>query len=92
MAYKKVEDFLNYVEQKNPHQKEFHQAVREVAETLWPFLEKNPRYFDASILDRIVEPTACRPHSHKLRCPTYFTGPKLIGLPARRISLRGHAR
>ena len=56
MVYKKVEDFLNYVEQKNPHQKEFHQAVREVAETLWPFLEKNPHYLHASILDRIVEP------------------------------------
>ena len=56
MGYKKVEDFLNYVEQKNPHQKEFHQAVREVAETLWPFLEKNPHYLHASILDRIVEP------------------------------------
>ena len=56
MGYKKVEDFLNNVEQKNPHQKEFHQAVREVAETLWPFLEKNPHYLHASILDRIVEP------------------------------------
>jgi glutamate dehydrogenase/leucine dehydrogenase len=56
MGYKKAEDFLNYVEQKNPHQKEFHQAVREVAETLWPFLEKNPHYLHASILDRIVEP------------------------------------
>ena len=56
MAYKKVEDFLNHVEQKNPHQKEFHQAVREVAETLWPFLEKNPHYLHSAVLDRIVEP------------------------------------
>ena len=56
MRYKKSEDFLKYVEGKNPHEKEFLQAVREVIETLWPFLEKNPHYFDASILDRIVEP------------------------------------
>ncbi len=56
MAYKNVEDFLNSLEQKNPHEKEFHQAVKEVAVTLWPFLEKNPHYLNASILDRIAEP------------------------------------
>ena len=56
MGYKKVEDFLSSVERKNPHQKEFHQAVKEVAVTLWPFLEKNAHYLHSSILDRIVEP------------------------------------
>ena len=56
MAYKNVEDFLNNVEQKNPHQSEFHQAVREVAESLWPFLERNPHYIDSAVFDRIVEP------------------------------------
>ena len=56
MAYKNVEDFLNNVEQKNPHQSEFHQAVREVAESLWPFLERNTHYLDSAVFDRIVEP------------------------------------
>ena len=56
MKYKKSEDFLSVVKSKNPNEKEFHQAVTEVVETLWPFLEKNPHYLDASILDRIVEP------------------------------------
>jgi len=56
MAYKNVEDFLNNVEQKNPHQSEFHQAVREVAESLWPFLERNSHYLDSAVFDRIVEP------------------------------------
>jgi len=56
MAYKKVEDFLTSLEQKNPNEKEFHQAVKEVAVTLWPFLEKNPHYLDSKILDRISEP------------------------------------
>ena len=56
MRYKKTEDFLNVVELRNPHEKEFHQAVREVVETLWPFLEDNPHYQHANILDRIVEP------------------------------------
>ena len=56
MKYKKSQDFLNVVKSKNPNEKEFHQAVTEVAETLWPFLEKNSKYLEASILDRIVEP------------------------------------
>lgn len=32
------------------------QAVTEVMESLWPFVEKNPKYADQSLLDRIVEP------------------------------------
>ena len=56
MKYKKSEDFLKAVKLRNPNEKEFHQAVTEVVETLWPFLEKNSHYLEASILDRIVEP------------------------------------
>jgi glutamate dehydrogenase (NADP+) len=56
MKYKKSQDFLNAVKSKNPNEKEFHQAVTEVTETLWPFLEKNSHYLEASILDRLVEP------------------------------------
>ena len=56
MKYKNSEDFLKKVELKNPHEKEFHQAAREVVESLWPFLEKNKHYLDSAILDRIVEP------------------------------------
>ena len=56
MKYKKSEDFLNIVKSKNPNEKEFQQVVTEIFETLWPFLEKNPHYLDASILDRMVEP------------------------------------
>jgi glutamate dehydrogenase/leucine dehydrogenase len=41
---------------KNPEQKEFHQAVREVVESVWDFVEKNPQYKEAKILDRMVEP------------------------------------
>ena len=43
MRYKTAENFLSSVESRNPNEKEFHQAVREVVETLWPFLEKNPQ-------------------------------------------------
>lgn len=44
------------VKERNPGEGEFHQAVQEVAESLVPFIEKNPRYQEAKILERIVEP------------------------------------
>lgn len=48
--------FLDTVHQRDPHQPEFSQAVREVVSTLWPFLEANPRYRQLSLLERLVEP------------------------------------
>ncbi|MBC8366871.1 NADP-specific glutamate dehydrogenase [bacterium] len=51
-----VEKFMDGVIAKNPEQKEFHQAVREVVESVWDFVEKNPQYKEAKILDRMVEP------------------------------------
>ncbi|TRZ94744.1 NADP-specific glutamate dehydrogenase [bacterium] len=53
---KKVEEFMAMVVEKNPAQPEFHQAVREVVESVMPFIEKNPKYEKAKILERIVEP------------------------------------
>lgn len=41
---------------KNPGELEFHQAVQEVAESLIPFIEENPKYKHAKILERIAEP------------------------------------
>jgi glutamate dehydrogenase (NADP+) len=41
---------------KNNHEKEFIQAVEEVAEAVIPFIEANPKYKSSKILDRIVEP------------------------------------
>ncbi|MBC8423792.1 NADP-specific glutamate dehydrogenase [bacterium] len=54
-----AEGFKTFMEQvvaKNPEQKEFHQAVEEVVESLWPVLDKRPEYRKAKILERIVEP------------------------------------
>jgi len=53
---KKIETFMSKVKERDPAQPEFYQAVQEVAESLVPFLEKNPRYQEAKILERIVEP------------------------------------
>ncbi|MBN1406108.1 MAG: NADP-specific glutamate dehydrogenase [Candidatus Omnitrophica bacterium] len=53
---KKVEGFMKYVISKNPGEVEFHQAVSEVIESVMPYLEKHPKYLNAKILERIVEP------------------------------------
>ena len=52
----KVKQFMDKVVAKNPSEKEFHQAVEEVVESLLPFIEENPKYKNAKILDRMVEP------------------------------------
>ena len=51
-----VDAFLSRLKQRDPDQPEFHQAVEEVVRSLWPFLEANPHYRDAGILERMVEP------------------------------------
>ena len=51
-----TENFMANLIAKNPHEKEFHQAVREVVESLAPFLLKNPVYTKLKILERMSEP------------------------------------
>ncbi len=51
-----VKDFMANVIARNPGELEFHQAVEEVAETLMLFIEENPKYKNAKILERIAEP------------------------------------
>ena len=53
---KNVETFMEDIIMKNPGEKEFHQAVQEVAESVMPYIEKNPRYMKHKILERIAEP------------------------------------
>ena len=50
------ETYMEKLISKNPKQPEFHQAVKEVLESIWGFLEDNPHYMYANILDRLVEP------------------------------------
>ena len=56
MKYASVDQFLEQVAQRNPGQPEFLQAVTEVMESLWPFIEKNPRYAEHGLLERLVGP------------------------------------
>ncbi|MBQ1537339.1 MAG: NADP-specific glutamate dehydrogenase, partial [Ruminococcus sp.] len=58
MAFKNqyVADVYAKVEQRNPGEKEFLQAVKEVLETIEPVIEKRPDLVEAGVLERIVEP------------------------------------
>ena len=56
MKYASVGQFLEQVAQRNPGQPEFLQAVTEVMESLWPFIEKHPKYAEHGLLERLVEP------------------------------------
>ncbi len=51
-----VREFMTLVRTKNPGEKEFHQAVQEVIESVYPVIETNPRYRSGKILERIIEP------------------------------------
>ncbi len=54
MSY--VESVLNSVVEKNPGEPEFHQAVKEVLESLSPVFERHAKYEEQRILERITEP------------------------------------
>ena len=49
-------DILKRINARDPGEKEFHQAVREVIESVKPVLDQNPRYRQEAVLERIIEP------------------------------------
>ena len=51
-----LEATFETVVRRNPGETEFHQAVREVFDSLGPVLERNPQYVDHAILERMCEP------------------------------------
>ena len=51
-----LDEFLGKISQRDAHQPEFLQAVREVFTSIWPFLEANPKYRSEALLERLVEP------------------------------------
>jgi glutamate dehydrogenase (NADP+) len=51
-----AEKFMQNLTAKHPAQPEFHQAVREVVDSLGPCLQKHPEYIEARILERMSEP------------------------------------
>ena len=51
-----VEEFMTGLQKRNPHEPEFHQAVEEVIESIFPFIQENPEYGEDGILERMTEP------------------------------------
>jgi glutamate dehydrogenase (NADP+) len=51
-----MDDFIQKIKARDPGEKEFHQAVAEVFESVKPVLDANPEYRRAAVLERIVEP------------------------------------
>jgi glutamate dehydrogenase (NADP+) len=52
----RIERIIGDVIRRNPGESEFHQAVREVAESLGPVLRRHPQYAEHKIIERICEP------------------------------------
>ncbi len=48
--------FMNGVKKRNPGEREFHQAVSEVAATIFPYIADKPIYHKMQILERMAEP------------------------------------
>jgi glutamate dehydrogenase (NADP+) len=51
-----IDDFMQLAKQRNGNETEFLQAIYEVAEKVIPYIEKNPKYKKAKILERMIEP------------------------------------
>jgi glutamate dehydrogenase (NADP+) len=51
-----IQNVYETVVKRNPHESEFHQAVKEILESLTPIIAKHPKYMENGILERLVEP------------------------------------
>ena len=56
MHHSTPDAFLAHIARRDPLQPEFLQAVKEVIHSLWPFLQRNPKYREQALLERLVEP------------------------------------
>ncbi len=54
--HKEIEQFMNWVRKRNPEEKEFIQAVEEVAEDIIPYIQEHPEYKKLKIFERLTEP------------------------------------
>ncbi|MBA4366843.1 MAG: NADP-specific glutamate dehydrogenase [Desulfobacterium sp.] len=51
-----MNSIIDTIKSRDPGEKEFHQAISEVVDSIMPVLDKNPEYRHAGILERITEP------------------------------------
>ena len=50
-----LNEFMDHVVDKSAAQFEFHQAVREVMESVWPLLDREPKYVEMRVPHRMVD-------------------------------------
>ena len=51
-----LDQFMEGLIKRNPNEPEFHQAVKEVAQVVIPYINENPKYMHSRILERMTEP------------------------------------
>lgn len=51
-----INNFMDWVIERNPNEPEFHQAVYEVAATIIPYIQDKPDIKEAKVLERLTEP------------------------------------
>lgn len=59
MSHLSLNEFIKYVEERNPGQPEFLQSVASVISSIWPVVLANQQYQDYGLLERLVEPDRC---------------------------------
>ncbi len=55
-TYISIDTFMESVKMRNPGEPEFHEAVREVVESIWELIHQQPKYIEGNILKRMTEP------------------------------------
>ncbi len=51
-----MDEIVSMIQNRDPEQREFHQAVKEVVESVRPVLDRNPEYRQQAVLERVTEP------------------------------------
>ncbi|MDZ7721115.1 MAG: NADP-specific glutamate dehydrogenase [Balneolaceae bacterium] len=55
-SIKQLDTFLSFLERRNPSENEFYEVVKDVMDSVWDLIEKNPAYKNLNIPERITEP------------------------------------
>lgn len=53
---KAVDDVLKAIQERNPHEVDFHQAATDVFESVGPYLQENKKLLESNLLERLAEP------------------------------------
>ena len=51
-----MNDIMDIIKERDPNEREFHQAVQEVLESVQPIMDRNPHYRHSKVIERLIEP------------------------------------